>query len=119
VAQFVGMKNIYDARCEGRSATVGKLTLRLAEAAGRRQAHLAVRPEDVHLDASDSDSNGPNRFQGRVCRIRHQGFFSEVSIEVEGVELKSILPDSSLYRLGLAPGRIAVCAIDPADLHVI
>jgi molybdate/tungstate transport system ATP-binding protein len=120
-AEFVGMKNIFAARFRGRAAEVGGLSLALAFSPVATEGHLAVRPEDVVLstDSSRAEIVHPNLFAGKVRRVLHQGIFSEVVVETGGVELKSLLPSSSLFRMELAPGRPVSCAVDPADLHVI
>jgi molybdate/tungstate transport system ATP-binding protein len=119
VAEFVGMKNIYAARFDGSSAAVGRLTLTLASPPGKPAGYLAVRPEDVHLNAPGKASEWKNTFDGEVSRIQHQGFFSEVALRAGGIAVKSFVPSSTFLRLGLEPGGPVRWTVDPGDLHVI
>jgi spermidine/putrescine transport system ATP-binding protein len=79
VADFLGVSNLMDGRCEGVDAT-GRARLRLGDFelfAGRGDTDLlgevkaTIRPERIHLE--DHESTGENRIPGMVDRVVYVG----------------------------------------------
>ncbi|MBW1648715.1 MAG: ABC transporter ATP-binding protein [Deltaproteobacteria bacterium] len=118
VAAFVGMKNIFEARFEGDTARTGPLTMALARSVPPGSRFVAVRPEDVQLDA-DAPGAANNYFAGQVTRLDHQGVFCEVRVSCEGMVWQTIVPTGRLMQQGLSEGDTVRLHVPPGKIHVM
>lgn len=118
VAAFVGMKNIFEARFDGRTASAGPLRLTLDCPVPPGSRFVAVRPEDVQV-AVDASGPGDNRFAGRVSRIDHQGVFCEVRVRCDGLLWQAIVPTGRVLDQGLTEGREIRIQVAPEKIHAM
>jgi molybdate/tungstate transport system ATP-binding protein len=118
VADFVGMKNIFQTNCENSRAKVGHLLLRV-KATNIGHSLLAIRPEHIRLATSSPDIRPPNLLRGYITQIGNQGLYSDVMVEVSGIRLHSTLNTSNLHAMDLKPGCPVFVSVAPEDIHFI
>jgi molybdate/tungstate transport system ATP-binding protein len=118
VANFVGMKNIFSAAFNGTHANVRNLSFQIN---GPQSGHssIAIRPEHINLFARLPESRPPNLMEGKISRINNQGVYSDVVLDVSGVQFQSILTTSTLHAMKLVPGHAVFMSVDPKDIHFI
>ena len=59
-----------------------------------------------------------NQFQGTVKSVRHGAVMSEVVIDVNGLQIVSLISTSSAKRLRLRKGRPAVAVIKATEVII-
>jgi len=117
VAEFVGMKNIFEARFENGAAHVGSLRVQLDSPANPGHRFLAIRPEDLTVSRNSSASDRINCFNAVVTAVVGQGFAYEVQFECGGIALKTMATKRALVDLELREGAEVVVSVDPAAVH--
>jgi molybdate/tungstate transport system ATP-binding protein len=117
-ASFVGMKNILPATFKDKKANVGPFSFHVNRENGKNNA-IAIRPEHVQLFTVPVESRHPNFMEGTISWISNQGVYSEVVLEVSGVQFQSILTTGHLHTMGLTPGRRVFMSIDPQKIHIL
>jgi molybdate/tungstate transport system ATP-binding protein len=117
VANFVGMKNIFEGRFYGELAEFGGLRFSLAAAADDGR-YLALRPEDVVISRAPSDNVPDLHFPGEIARIVPLGFVHEISVRCRDVEFVTYLDRKNLFRNGFEVGDAVVLGFDPAAVHI-
>jgi molybdate/tungstate transport system ATP-binding protein len=118
VADFVGIKNVFPARFEKRTAWIKQLKLTTAGGNGAHH-HVAIRPENIHLSCEATDQGPANCLSGRVCRMIRRGFFSELDVRASGVVFRSLMTVRALATLKISEGQKVFLEIHPRDIHVI
>lgn len=116
-ADFVGMKNIFNARFNGAQISLGGLEIKLDKIPGNGPGHIAIRPEDVEVGKKASGSNTENVFQGRIVGIFDQGFTYEVHIQAGRMVFKSLVTQRDLFQLALQEGQEVFVAFKAAAVH--
>jgi molybdate/tungstate transport system ATP-binding protein len=118
VAEFVGMKNIFPAIFDGNLAQVGKLSFQIR---GPISGHscIAIRPEHLSLFTSPPECRHPNLLKGIISRISNQGVYSDVVVDISGLQFKSILTTSRLHTMNLIPGHRVFLSVAPENIHFI
>ena len=120
VARFVGMKNVFAAEFEGRSARVGELSLTLDREPFREGGHVAMRPDKVRVELN-KDVAGPeeNRFRGRLLTILDLGPVWEARVESGGLEFCCLISADQAGQLSARAGEGVSLCIRPRDIHAI
>jgi ABC-type Fe3+/spermidine/putrescine transport system ATPase subunit len=126
VAEFVGTNNVIPGRVralEGAEAVVetavGVLRARAGRIAADQPCVVAVRPENIALDAP---RDGVNRLAGRIALASYLGSTLRYDVEVAGTTLKADIRDP-LHHDALPPGAevtlsfpaSAATGLPPAD----
>jgi molybdate/tungstate transport system ATP-binding protein len=117
VAKFVGMKNVFSAIFEGGKAYVGNLQIEMGCNVEEHKKYIAMRPEDIHISREKFPPGTPNCMEATISKILNQGFFSDVILESAGVELRTILSSSSVFRMDLAEKSRVYAAFDTSVVH--
>ena len=117
VAEFVGMKNLFEATFQNGSASVQGKQVLLARRADPHHRHVAVRPEDVMVDKDSVSPNRANTFRGVVSAVADQGFTYEVHVRTGDLTFKALVTKKSLVGLGLREGLDVFISFDPASVH--
>ena len=106
VAEFMGWRNLLPGRqAEAGGFALGDYTVRLATAAPVADgAWLAVRPEDIELQAE-----GEPGLAATVLTAAFQGQFSELTLDLGGARLVAYDPACRMF----APGTRVVATIPP------
>jgi molybdate/tungstate transport system ATP-binding protein len=118
VAEFVGMKNIFAAKFNGRVAQVGKLSFQVRRH-NSGHSRIAIRPEHIRLFTTRPGDTLPNLMEGIIAYIRNQGIYSDVGVDVSGLELQAILTTSELHVMQLFPGQRIFMCVSPENIHAI
>jgi molybdate/tungstate transport system ATP-binding protein len=75
IADFVGMKNIFEASYENGLCTFKGITIPAPVSVGSKQkGHVALRPEDIHIGSEGEFSSGEKRLSGSVTGLIRDGF---------------------------------------------
>ncbi len=102
VAEFVGMKNLFKAEVKnGNVLLEGKLRIELGFIPKRKDFIVGIRPEDIIIALEPARTSARNVFKGRIKNFIHKGFFYEVDVDVEGVDFKASITQSSFIEMRL------------------
>ena len=101
VADFVGMKNLFQAEFRGTAAFVSGLPIELGRTPVNSHGYIAIRPEDIVISREPFSSSMRNSFPGSVTAIIDQGFFYEIQALGGGVTFKSLITKSACIELEL------------------
>ncbi|MBI9083322.1 MAG: ABC transporter ATP-binding protein [Desulfobacterales bacterium] len=117
VADFVGMKNIFEADIQGNVARINGLSLTLEEPPtwGKQ---VAIRPENIRLEPSGAVEPGKNSLAGRIEGISSNGLYASLTVRVAGLRLAVLLPVSQVIEMGITEGRPVSLSVAPAHIHV-
>ena len=120
VARFVGMKNVFPARFTGARARVDGVELGLPEVPCGNPTHVAIRAEDVGIDAKDT-AHEPDRtvLTGTLENVVDRGLFFELSIRTGSMLLTSMITRGEFLRGGVAGTRDVRVAVRNSDVHVL
>ena len=124
VARLLGFRNLLAATVAAAGPGLVRLdcaglSLLAAAPAGAWQgrAGVAIRSEEIGLLAADADGEGPNRFPVRIATVREEALALRLTTAGPPA-LDLLLARRDLPAATLAPGGMAVCAIDPAHIHL-
>jgi len=117
VADFVGMKNLFEARFQDGAAEVCGIRMRINEAPEKHHRYVAIRPEDITVARSFLPSTHENAFTGVVTSITSQGFTYEVHVKAGTVTFKALVTKKSLVDLGLREGLDVLVSFDRVSVH--
>jgi molybdate/tungstate transport system ATP-binding protein len=116
VANFVGMKNIFEGRFAGGLAEFGGLSCPLpAKNNGR---YLALRPEDIVLAKAQLNDVACQVFAGEIAKIVPLGFVHEICVRCQDAEFVTYLDRKNLFNSGFEVGDAVMLGFDPAAAHV-
>ena len=117
VAEFVGMKNIFEARFENSIAHVRNLRIQLNAPVDPRHRYLAIRPEDITMRRNSSPQEQSNRFHAVVTAVAGQGFAYEVQLKCGELTVKTMVSKRAIVDLELREGANVVVLVDAAAIH--
>jgi molybdate/tungstate transport system ATP-binding protein len=118
VADFVGMKNIFEVKFHGFRACVGeKLQVELGQLSSENHRYIAIRPEDISVDKIGSLTNGVNAFRGTVKALVDQGFYYEVHVQIAKLIFKSLMTKKYIIELKIREGTDVFLSIKPDAIH--
>jgi tungstate transport system ATP-binding protein len=124
VAHFVGMENIIEgvviANNEG-IATVdidGNALQAVSNYPAGKEVYACIRPEDITLALSSTQSSARNSFQGEVTRVTTLGPLSRVEIDC-GFRLVALVTKISAEELNLQAGREVYAIFKATGVHIM
>jgi len=117
VADFVGMKNLFEAKFEDGAAEVSGIKIRLSQAPKTHHRYIAIRPEDITVETNRLPSTHQNTFTAVVTGISSQGFTYEVDIKAGTVTFKALVTKKSLVNKEIREGLEVSISFDPASVH--
>jgi len=119
VADFVGMKNIYDAKFNGSKAIIGnELEINISYSPQTRIGRIAIRPDDVAITKGKPDTNNRNVFRGNITAIVDQGFYYEAHAQVGKITFTSVVSKKVLLESKLFDGSEVFLSFEPDVIHV-
>ncbi len=118
VADFVGMKNLFEASFGEAHAMVSGLRIEIGRTLDPSSRYLAIRPEDIVISLDRFSSSIRNSYPGTVKKINNQGFYYEIDVGVEGVSFKGLITKSALIELGLEEGSPAYVSFKASAVHI-
>ncbi|MCU0597541.1 MAG: ABC transporter ATP-binding protein [Desulfobacterota bacterium] len=117
VADFVGMKNLFEARFQDGVAEVRGIKIRLNQAPGANHRYVAIRPEDIGLSVIPGASNPGNLFAALVTAVSSQGFTYEVQATAANVVFRALVTKKSLVDKEIREGLEVFISFDPSCVH--
>lgn len=117
VANFVGMKNIFEGRFAQGRAEFGGLNCEMP-AARDECSYLALRPEDIIITREPRGDFPTQHFSGEIARITPLGFIHEISVRCNEAEFVTYLDRKNLFHNGFQEGDAVLLGFDPAVAHV-
>jgi molybdate/tungstate transport system ATP-binding protein len=117
VAEFVGMKNLFEASFQNGAASIQGHHVLLNRQPDHHHRYVAIRPEDITVSHDSFSLNRENAFHGVVSAVANQGFSYEVHIRTGDLSFKALVTKKSLVDLGLREGLDVFISFDPASVH--
>lgn len=117
VANFVGMKNIFEGHFTQGRAEFGGLNCAMPSATAEGR-YLALRPEDIILTREPRGDSSAQHFAGEIASITPLGFIQEIAVRCSDAEFVTYLDRKNLYRSGFREGDAVMLGFDPAAAHV-
>ena len=117
VADFVGMKNIYNAEFRGATALINGLSIQMGVEPGADRGYIAIRPEDIVLSRSHFDSSIRNSFAGIVQSIIDRGSTYEVQMLAGGTVFRSLITRGALIDLNIQTGEDIFISFKAMAVH--
>jgi len=118
-ANFVGMKNIFQATFKGKKARTNGMELNLDSPPGKNRGYIAFRAEDVLINKEDMTGDGRNVFQGKISDIIDRGPYYDVAATSGKLMFKAVLSKSDLVQLGLPAKKEVRIIIPSSAIHVL
>ena len=119
VAQFVGMKNIFECEVRQGKAFLGSgAVLDVPESSPGGTRLAGIRPENVLL-APSFPAGTPNAFRARIATLIPRGMAFEVILDAEpGFRLSAIVLSSAVAAGDVPIGGTCWAAVDSGSVHV-
>ena len=109
VAQFVGMKNVFEAQFKGDTALVDGVSFKKALSPAPGHSHIAIRPEKIILTRDPHETQN-NAWTGRVSSMANQGIWYEVAVRIEQPDRQILCAQERIFgdRPGPRPNRLRI-----------
>ena len=121
VAKFVGIKNIFKARSNGKNKALinGKeRTLEISVIDDfKEEANLTVRPEDIIISTESFSSSARNSFKGTIKKIKDRLNYLEVVVDI-GVDFRVHITRQSLKEFNLKNGKEVYLTFKASAVHI-
>jgi molybdate/tungstate transport system ATP-binding protein len=117
VAEFVGMKNLFEASFQNGTASVLGHQLMLARQPDPHHRHVAIRPEDITVCKDSVSTIRGNTLPGMVSAVADRGFTYEVHVRTGDLTFRAMVTKKSLVDLGIREGLDVFISFDPASVH--
>jgi len=119
VAEFVGMKNLFDCEVQGETAFLSNgASFRVRGGFFPERCLIGIRPEDVVLSATRPQSP-PNVFSGRVVSLVSRGMAFEVVLHAEGgFRITASVLSSALVSGNIRVGEQCWMSFSPESIHI-
>ena len=118
VADFVGMKNLFEASFHETYAVVSGLKIEIGRIVDPFSHYLAVRPEDIIISRETFSSSMRNNYSGIITQIDNQGFYYEIEVSVKNVSFKGLITKGALIELCLEEGIPVYVSFKASAVHV-
>jgi molybdate/tungstate transport system ATP-binding protein len=118
VADFVGMKNLFEASFHETYAVASGLKIEIGRIVDPSSNYLAVRPEDIIISREKFSSSMRNNYSGIITQIDNQGFYYEIAVQTKDVSFKGLITKGALIELGLEEGIPVYVSFKASAVHV-
>ncbi len=124
VANFVGMENIIKgviiSNDEGiATVNIGENTIQtVSNYPAGKEVYACIRPEDITLALSSTQSSARNSFQAKVSQVTTSGPLSRVEIDC-GFRLMALVTKISAEELNLQAGREVYATFKATGVHIM
>jgi len=118
VAEFVGMKNVFETAFQGKKALFGSLEIDLEEQVNGAKRFIAIRPEDVVISPEALPSGEYLSFKGEIQRVVDNGPYYDVFVGVRDRVFQAFTTKSAFADLPLASGRDVILNMKRSHFHV-
>ena len=117
VADFVGMKNLFQAFFRGTKAVIHNVEIEMGRRSKNSRGYIAIRPEDIVISREVFSSSMRNSFSGIIADVFDQGFYHEIHIKTGEIIFKSLITKRSLIELKLAQGSDVFISFKASAIH--
>jgi molybdate/tungstate transport system ATP-binding protein len=117
VADFVGMKNLFQVNFHETKALIEGLEIELERQPANSKGFIAIRPEDIVISKEEFQSSMRNVFTGPIRRIADMGLYYEVAIEIKNITFIAVITKRSLFELSLCEGMTVNLAFKTTAVH--
>ena len=117
VADFVGVKNIFQVNFKKTKAILGNILIETGRLHEQTSGYVAIRPEDIVISKKEIKSSMKNCFVGKIKQIINNGFFYEIQVQVTDYIFKSLVTKSSLLELKLQEGSKVFISFKATAVH--
>jgi molybdate/tungstate transport system ATP-binding protein len=117
VAEFVGMKNLFEAHLHNGTAAIDGHKISLARTPDPHHAYLAIRPEDITLAFEPFPLNRENTFRGIITSITDRGFTYEVHVKAGGFRFIAAITRKELLASGFTEGTRVYVSFEAESVH--
>jgi len=124
VAHFVGMENILKGVISASNEGIvmvnigGNAIQAVSNYPVGKEVYACIRPEDITLALSSTQSSARNSFQGKVTRVTTLGPLSRVEIDC-GFRLVALVTKISAEELNLQEGREVYATFKATGVHIM
>ncbi len=119
VAQFVGSKNIFEAKRIGDKIIIeGKnksLEIEMVEKINE-QSNITIRPEDIIISPGPLYSSARNSFLGKIIKIKDRLNYLEIIVDI-GVEFSVHITRQSFKKFNLEKGKEVYISFKASAIH--
>ncbi len=120
VAEFVGMKNIYNAeiayKLSEKYARIDNIYLRVVTEL-KGNVRVAIRPEDIIIASKSFSSSAQNILNARIIEIVPNGSFDNIILDA-GITMVAMITRRSLNELDLKEGQEVFAVFKTTAVHV-
>lgn len=119
VAEFVGIRNVFEARLVGKEAVVEDVCFLLGRPARDGERHVAIRSEDLRVlgTATRAARDCENVFEAVATKVVHKGFVSDLFLSVHGLPMRATLTTRECIDLDIREDARLALSVDPAHVH--
>ena len=117
VADFVGMKNLFQAFFRGTKAVIRNVEVEMGRKSDNSHGYIAIRPEDIVISREVFSSSMRNTFAGIITDVFDRGFYHEIHIKTGDIVFKSLITKRSLIKLKLAQGSDVFISFKASAIH--
>jgi molybdopterin-binding protein len=124
VAHFVGMENIIEGIIIANNEGIvmvnidGNALQAVSNYPAGKEVYACIRPEDITLALSSTQSSARNSFQAKVTRVTTLGPLSRVEIDC-GFRLVALVTKISAEELNLQVGREVYATFKATGVHIM
>jgi len=124
VANFVGMENIIVGRITANAEGIVMVDIgngaiqAVSDYLAGEEVYVGIRPEDIILARSKTDSSARNCFRGEVVKVTTLGAVSRVEVNC-GFSLVALVTRISVEELNLQSGREVYASFKATGVHLI
>jgi tungstate transport system ATP-binding protein len=124
VAHFVGMENIIEGVISASNEGIAMVNIggnalqAVSNYPAGKEVYACVRPEDITLALSSTQSSARNSFQAKVTRVTSLGPLSRVEINC-GFRLVALVTKISAEELNLQVGREVYATFKATGVHIM
>ena len=118
VANFVGMKNLFEATFNGTQAILQNLRVEIGRTVDFPSSYVAIRPEEIVISPDKISSSMRNSYQGKITRINNHNFYYEVIVDVNDVLFTGLITKGSIVELKLEEGKPVYVSFKASAVHV-
>jgi molybdate/tungstate transport system ATP-binding protein len=116
-AEFVGMKNLFEAEFQDSTAYVRGQRISLSSRSGDMHRYLAIRPEDITVNTKPFFPNPRNTFSGVVSTVANCGFTYEVHVRTGSLTFVSLITRKVLVDMELKEGLDVLVSFEDSAVH--
>ncbi|NJB66393.1 molybdate/tungstate transport system ATP-binding protein [Desulfobaculum xiamenense] len=117
VAEFVGMKNVFEAHFAPGEAVFHGLRCPLPHPVADGCGHVALRPEDLVLSRDGGIPDHYVRYEGNVRTVCDLGFVYEVAVRCGSADFRALMDRRSLMESDIRSGDAVSVGFSAGAVH--